>query len=114
MGNQHSPPHAFPPPSTLHHTTPHPASPLPPLSGRPLDSIARYGDHGAEVGFQGQDPATDLRAAGILGLVHLRFLQKVGCCRCYCSGSLCLGTLLGAHETSLKHSLSVHNRPHHE
>ena len=31
----------------------------------------RYGEHWALLGFQGSDPATDLRGAGMLGLLHL-------------------------------------------
>ena len=31
----------------------------------------RYGIHWEEIGFQGSDPATDLRGAGMLGLVNL-------------------------------------------
>ena len=30
----------------------------------------RYGEHWNEIGFQGRDPATDLRSAGILSLLH--------------------------------------------
>jgi len=33
--------------------------------------IGRYGEHWEEIGFQGTDPATDLRGAGILGLLQL-------------------------------------------
>mmetsp|Transcript_37423 Transcript_37423/g.83278 ORF Transcript_37423/g.83278 Transcript_37423/m.83278 type:complete len:800 (-) Transcript_37423:69-2468(-) len=35
----------------------------------------RYGSHWAQLGFQGQDPATDLRSCGMLGLLHLYYLQ---------------------------------------
>ena len=30
----------------------------------------RYGEHWSEIGFQGRDPATDLRSTGILSLIH--------------------------------------------
>jgi len=33
--------------------------------------IGRYGEHWEVIGFQGTDPATDLRGAGILGLLQL-------------------------------------------
>jgi len=33
--------------------------------------ISRYGEHWEVIGFQGTDPATDLRGAGILGLMQL-------------------------------------------
>uniref|UniRef100_A0A7S0WUW0 ELMO domain-containing protein n=1 Tax=Chlamydomonas leiostraca TaxID=1034604 RepID=A0A7S0WUW0_9CHLO len=36
----------------------------------------RYGPHWAEVGFQGADPATDLRSCGILGLLQLAHLHQ--------------------------------------
>ncbi|KAH9513261.1 ELMO domain-containing protein 3 [Bulinus truncatus] len=36
----------------------------------------RYGSHWEEIGFQGQDPATDLRGSGMLALLHiLSFLR---------------------------------------
>ena len=34
-------------------------------------SCPRYGSHWEDIGFQGNDPATDLRGAGMLGLVNL-------------------------------------------
>ncbi|KAI6653537.1 ELMO domain-containing protein 3 isoform X2 [Oopsacas minuta] len=34
-------------------------------------SCPRFGSHWEEIGFQGNDPATDLRGAGMLGLVNL-------------------------------------------
>lgn len=30
----------------------------------------RFGEHWSEVGFQGRDPATDLRSTGILSLLQ--------------------------------------------
>ncbi|XRB13616.1 ELMO domain-containing protein [Pseudoscourfieldia marina] len=36
----------------------------------------RYGGHWDEVGFQGNDPATDLRGCGMLGLVHLLLMSS--------------------------------------
>ena len=36
-----------------------------------LCKTCRYGEHWALLGFQGADPATDLRGAGMLGLLHL-------------------------------------------
>ena len=36
-----------------------------------LCKACRYGEHWALMGFQGSDPATDLRGAGMLGLLHL-------------------------------------------
>ena len=37
----------------------------------------RYGEHWNEIGFQGRDPATDLRAAGVLSLVQWNsFIEK--------------------------------------
>ncbi|KAK3287830.1 hypothetical protein CYMTET_4676 [Cymbomonas tetramitiformis] len=38
-------------------------------------TVARYGSHWEDVGFQGKDPATDLRSCGVLGLVHLLYLH---------------------------------------
>ncbi|XP_075732454.1 ELMO domain-containing protein 3-like isoform X1 [Rhipicephalus microplus] len=34
----------------------------------------RYGGHWERIGFQGNDPATDLRGVGVLGMLHLLFL----------------------------------------
>jgi len=34
----------------------------------------RYGSHWERIGFQGNDPSTDLRGVGLLGLVHPLFL----------------------------------------
>ncbi|CAL4181245.1 unnamed protein product, partial [Meganyctiphanes norvegica] len=34
----------------------------------------RYGSHWDAVGFQGNDPATDLRGVGLLGLIHALYL----------------------------------------
>ncbi|XP_049267858.1 ELMO domain-containing protein 3 isoform X3 [Rhipicephalus sanguineus] len=34
----------------------------------------RYGSHWERIGFQGNDPATDLRGVGVLGILHLLFL----------------------------------------
>ncbi|KAM3138380.1 ELMO domain-containing protein 3 [Paramecium bursaria] len=40
------------------------------------DHCLRYGGHWEQIGFQGRDPATDLRGAGMLGLLQiLAFLQ---------------------------------------
>lgn len=37
----------------------------------------RYGQHWQEIGFQGNNPATDLRSVGILGaLMALYFVEK--------------------------------------
>ncbi|MEW5299133.1 MAG: hypothetical protein WDW36_002177 [Sanguina aurantia] len=36
----------------------------------------RFGSHWAEVGFQGRDPATDLRGCGMLGLLQLYYLHQ--------------------------------------
>ncbi|XP_065829995.1 uncharacterized protein [Oscarella lobularis] len=43
------------------------------LMGTSLD-CARFGSHWQVIGFQGADPATDLRGTGFLGLVHLIYL----------------------------------------
>lgn len=40
----------------------------------PPERVALTGPHWAEVGFQGDNPATDLRSCGMLGLLHLYFL----------------------------------------
>jgi len=37
-------------------------------------AMPRYGSHWEDVGFQGSDPATDLRGCGMLGLMQLLFL----------------------------------------
>eukprot|EP00241_Pyramimonas_parkeae_P003356 CAMPEP_0114244054 /NCGR_PEP_ID=MMETSP0058-20121206/11127_1 /TAXON_ID=36894 /ORGANISM="Pyramimonas parkeae, CCMP726" /LENGTH=712 /DNA_ID=CAMNT_0001356953 /DNA_START=355 /DNA_END=2493 /DNA_ORIENTATION=- len=37
--------------------------------------IPRYGAHWEDVGFQGSDPATDLRSCGMLGLMQLLYLH---------------------------------------
>jgi len=34
----------------------------------------RYGSHWERIGFQGNDPATDLRGVGLLGLLQPLFL----------------------------------------
>lgn len=39
---------------------------------------ARYGSHWEDVGFQGKDPATDLRGCGMLGLLQLLHLWDAG------------------------------------
>eukprot|EP00775_Hariotina_reticulata_P010811 gene10811-10967_t len=36
--------------------------------------VPRYGRHWADLGFQGDDPASDLRGVGMLGLLQLRYL----------------------------------------
>uniref|UniRef100_A0AC35GF33 ELMO domain-containing protein n=1 Tax=Panagrolaimus sp. PS1159 TaxID=55785 RepID=A0AC35GF33_9BILA len=38
--------------------------------------VARYGSHWENVGFQGEDPASDLRGVGMLGLCQLLFLSS--------------------------------------
>ena len=43
------------------------------FTGDRLD-CPRYGSHWEQVGFQGNDPATDLRGVGMLGLIHPLFL----------------------------------------
>ncbi|XP_053407791.1 msx2-interacting protein-like [Mercenaria mercenaria] len=45
------------------------------LTGSKFD-CARIGSHWEEIGFQGTDPATDLRGAGILGLLNLLHILK--------------------------------------
>ncbi|KAH3855754.1 uncharacterized protein LOC127871082 [Dreissena polymorpha] len=45
------------------------------LTGSKFD-CPRLGSHWEEIGFQGNDPATDLRGAGVLGLLNLLFLLK--------------------------------------
>ncbi|CAD5221042.1 unnamed protein product [Bursaphelenchus xylophilus] len=42
------------------------------------DEPARYGKHWEKVGFQGEDPATDLRGAGLFGLCQLFYLVTEG------------------------------------
>lgn len=44
------------------------------LTGSALLECGRFGNHWEDVGFQGTDPATDLRGVGILGLLQLLFL----------------------------------------
>ncbi|VDN55080.1 unnamed protein product [Dracunculus medinensis] len=41
-------------------------------------NITRYGKHWESIGFQGDDPATDLRGVGIFGLCQLLFLVSNG------------------------------------
>ncbi|CAL1542498.1 unnamed protein product [Lymnaea stagnalis] len=36
----------------------------------------RYGSHWEEIGFQGCDPATDLRGAGMLALLHILYFLR--------------------------------------
>jgi hypothetical protein len=36
--------------------------------------VPRFGQHWGAVGFQGDDPATDLRGVGMLGLLQLLYL----------------------------------------
>uniref|UniRef100_A0A914YG44 ELMO domain-containing protein n=1 Tax=Panagrolaimus superbus TaxID=310955 RepID=A0A914YG44_9BILA len=38
--------------------------------------VPRYGSHWENVGFQGEDPASDLRGVGMLGLCQLLFLSS--------------------------------------
>ncbi|CAG9463137.1 unnamed protein product [Pedinophyceae sp. YPF-701] len=40
-------------------------------------AFLRYGAHWEELGFQGTDPATDLRGGGVLALVHLLHLHDI-------------------------------------
>ncbi|XP_060587422.1 uncharacterized protein LOC132742945 [Ruditapes philippinarum] len=47
------------------------------LTGSKFD-CPRIGGHWEEIGFQGTDPATDLRGAGILGVVNLLHILKDG------------------------------------
>ncbi|XP_076317187.1 ELMO domain-containing protein 3-like isoform X3 [Tachypleus tridentatus] len=42
------------------------------LTGQKMD-CPRYGSHWEQIGFQGNDPATDLRGTGLLGLLHLLY-----------------------------------------
>ncbi len=44
------------------------------LTGSALLECRRFGNHWEDVGFQGTDPATDLRGVGLLGLLQLLFL----------------------------------------
>ena len=44
------------------------------LTGSALFDCRRFGNHWEDVGFQGTDPATDLRGVGLLGLLQLLFL----------------------------------------
>eukprot|EP01023_Acetabularia_acetabulum_P017037 TRINITY_DN18451_c0_g1_i2.p1 TRINITY_DN18451_c0_g1~~TRINITY_DN18451_c0_g1_i2.p1 ORF type:complete len:227 (+),score=20.65 TRINITY_DN18451_c0_g1_i2:255-935(+) len=39
-----------------------------------FEEIQRFGSHWENLGFQGNDPITDLRCGGILGLIQLHFL----------------------------------------
>lgn len=41
------------------------------LSGPDAAQPVRFGSHWESIGFQGSDPATDLRGVGMLGLLHL-------------------------------------------
>uniref|UniRef100_A0A7E4WAD9 ELMO domain-containing protein n=1 Tax=Panagrellus redivivus TaxID=6233 RepID=A0A7E4WAD9_PANRE len=41
-------------------------------------AVPRYGSHWENVGFQGTDPATDLRGVGVFGLCQLLFLVSNG------------------------------------
>lgn len=45
------------------------------LTGSKFD-CARIGSHWEEIGFQGSDPGTDLRGAGMLGLLNLLYFLK--------------------------------------
>ncbi len=44
------------------------------LTGKP-GPVPRLGPHWADIGFQGDNPATDLRGAGVLGLLQLLYLH---------------------------------------
>lgn len=46
------------------------------LTGKAGQQPARTGPHWAELGFQGMDPATDLRGCGILGLLQMAYLYE--------------------------------------
>jgi hypothetical protein len=37
--------------------------------------VPRFGHHWGSIGFQGDDPATDLRGVGMLGLLQLLYLH---------------------------------------
>jgi hypothetical protein len=37
--------------------------------------VPRFGQHWGRIGFQGDDPATDLRGVGMLGLLQLLYLH---------------------------------------
>jgi hypothetical protein len=39
-------------------------------------AVPRYGVHWGELGFQGDDPATDLRTSGLLGALQLAALPE--------------------------------------
>uniref|UniRef100_A0A914CQ75 ELMO domain-containing protein n=1 Tax=Acrobeloides nanus TaxID=290746 RepID=A0A914CQ75_9BILA len=41
-------------------------------------TVPRFGHHWEKIGFQGEDPATDLRGVGIFGLCQLLFLVSNG------------------------------------
>ncbi|KAI8774910.1 ELMO domain-containing protein 3 [Biomphalaria glabrata] len=45
------------------------------LTGSKFD-CPRFGNHWEEIGFQGQDPATDLRGGGMLALLNILFLLR--------------------------------------
>ncbi|XP_071168256.1 ELMO domain-containing protein C-like [Mytilus edulis] len=45
------------------------------LTGSRFD-CSRFGSHWEEIGFQGNDPSTDLRGVGLLGLVNLIYLLR--------------------------------------
>ncbi|XP_052773989.1 uncharacterized protein DDB_G0280205-like isoform X1 [Mya arenaria] len=45
------------------------------LTGSKFD-CPRMGSHWEEIGFQGMDPSTDLRGAGLLGLMNLLYILK--------------------------------------
>ena len=53
------------------------------LTGSRVDP-PRYGGHWEEIGFQGTDPATDLRGVGRPSVVHIKglSLMKPGCEKC--------------------------------
>ena len=44
------------------------------LTGNALFECRRFGNHWEDIGFQGTDPATDLRGVGLLGLLQILFL----------------------------------------
>lgn len=45
------------------------------LTGTSLD-CGRYGSHWTDIGFQGNDPATDLRGTGMLGLLTILYITR--------------------------------------
>ena len=46
------------------------------IYGEEVTSVKRYGRHWETIGFQGKDPATDLRDTGLWGLLQILFLVE--------------------------------------